>query len=175
MPNKQQQPPLVYADSDVYLDLIKKSTCLHPATQEKRWQVAARFFDAVDEGRVRLAASALTQSEVACNGDSRRDSQRIRDLLDVWWTDPATEWRELDRYIAREAARLAGTWHAKHEPGKRFNSADAVHLATAVDLGCDYLFTYDGGFPHGHTVEGVEVRRPFQAWPASLLDLAVGE
>lgn len=175
MAKKQEQPPLVYADSDVYLDLIQKSIDLHPVAKEPRWKVAASFFQAVDEGRVRLAASALTQAEVACNGDSRRESQRIRVLLDAWWTDPKTEWREVDRYIAREGGRLAGIWHAKHEPGKRFKSADAIHLAAAVDLGCDYLFTYDGGFPHGHTVEGVVIARPSQVWPESLLDLAVGE
>lgn len=175
MANKQDPPPLVYVDSDVYLDLIQRNRAPHPDTHEERWRAALGLFQAVDERRVRLAASALVHAEVACNGDSRRDSNRIRGLLDSWWTDPETEWREVDRYIARQAARLVAEWHGASAPGKKFRSADAVHLASAVDLGAKYLFTYDGGYPHGHTVEGVTVGRPEVVWPETLLDFAVGE
>jgi predicted nucleic acid-binding protein len=177
VPKKRETPPpLVYIDSDVYLDLIVRSTDLHPDTNEQRGKAAHRLFAAVDEGSVRLAASSLVQAEVGCNGKARLDKKRVYDLLDGWWTSPDTTWAEVDRHIAREAARLTDGWHDKHAKGHRgFSAADAVHLAVAVDLGCQYLFTHDGGFPIGHTVEGVQVMRPAVVWQESLLIQASGE
>jgi predicted nucleic acid-binding protein len=176
VPKKEEPAPLVYIDSCVYLDLIVRSQDLHPDTGEERGKGARSLFQAVDDGRIRLAASSLVQAEVGCNGHARRDKPRILELLEGWWTSPETAWREVDRYITREAVRLTEAWHTVHEPGRRgMGSADAIHLATAVDLGCSYFLTHDGGFPLGHKVEGVQVQRPEVVWQESLLDHASGE
>lgn len=167
-------PPLIYVDSCVYLDLITRNKQPHLETGQERGKAAYALFRAVDEGRVRLAASSLVQAEVGVNGKSHKNSEQIRQRLATWWMDPQTIWREVDRYLAREAIRLSITWQSKGINGN-MSGADAVHLAAAIDLKCDYLFTYDHGFPHGHKVEGVQVMRPEPVWPETLLDLAVGE
>lgn len=173
--HKPEEPPLVYADSDVYLDLITKNTHLHHGTGEPRGKAAYELFRAVDEGRVTLAASSLVQAEVGANGESQRQTERIRKLLEGWWTSPATIWREVDRHIARKAIELSIEWRGSGIGDSKMSAADATHLAVAVDLGCDFFFTHDHGFPHGQRVDGVQVMRPEVVWPQTLLDQAVGE
>lgn len=173
MPKRKEEPaPLVYVDSDVYIDLLQRNEDTHADTGEPRWVAARAVFDAVKDGRVRLAASALTEAEVCCNGEARRDSEKVRELVRGWFTAPSTAWIDVDRFLAREAAAIAARWHTAVD-GK-FGSGDALHLAAAVRLGCDYLMSHDKGFPHGQTVDGVRILRPQQVWPESLLDIAAG-
>ncbi|MBI2242857.1 MAG: PIN domain-containing protein [Nocardioides sp.] len=147
----------------------------HTDTGEERWRSAKALFDAVNENDVRLASSSLVEAEVGCNGEARRDKQRVRDLLAGWFTARSTEWVEIDRYLAREAVRLTSVWQGKGIKDKRMSAADALHLAAALRLGADYLMTHDGGFPIGHRVEGMLVIRPDVVWQESLLKHAAGE
>ncbi|MEI7055764.1 PIN domain-containing protein [Nocardioides sp. CCNWLW239] len=172
---KPEEPPLIYADSDVYLDLITKNKQPHLGTGEQRGRAAYELFRAVDEGRVKLAASSLVQAEVGANGESQKQTERIRMLLERWWTSPETIWREVDRHIARKAIELSIEWRGRGIGDSKMSAADATHLAVAVDLGCDFFFTYDHGFPHNQSVNGVQVMRPEVVWPQTLLDQAVGE
>ena len=168
---KPPAPPRVYVDSCVYLDLIIRNEGeLHADTNEPRWRSAKQLFDAVNQDRVRLAASALVEAEVCCNGRSRHQNERVRALLAGWFTALDTDWTDVDRPLARRAAQLGDDHSDKREPGKHFGSADAVHLAAAIRLRCDYLVTHDGGFPIGHKIEGVAVIRPRQVWEGTLFD-----
>lgn len=167
--------PLIFPDSSVYIDLVTENRTPHKDTGEERWKSAKELFDAVNSNRVRLAASALVQAEVCCNGEVRLGAERVRKLLDGWFTAPSTIWTDLDRFVAREAARLADEHADKRENRKRtFAGGDATHLAAAIRLGCGYLMTHDEGFPIGHTIEGVEVLRPRQVWTPQLFDEAAG-
>lgn len=176
MPKTKTAPPLIYVDSCVYLDLImRNSHDKHADTGEERWLSARAVFDAVNEDDVRLASSSLIEAEVCCNGEARKDKQRIRDLLSGWFTARSTEWAEIDRFLAREAVRLVGIWQGKGQEKKRLSAADALHLAAAIHLGADYFMTHDAGFPIGQRVEGVLVTRPDVVWQESLLKHAIGE
>lgn len=62
---------------------------------------------------------------------------------------------------------MMNQWQGKG-PTKKMGAADALHLAAAVRLGCDFLMTHDGGFPHGHAVHGVQVIRPQIVWQETL-------
>ena len=164
-------PPLIYIDSCVYIDLVVKNTNVHKKTGKPRWHSAREVFDAVNHDRARLAASALIEAEVCCNGQARKDSARVRDLLTGWFTAASTSWTDVDRFLARDAARLAREHAHKRENQQRsFGGADATHMAAAIRLGCDYLMTHDEGFPLGCTIEGVQVIRPEAVWPATLMD-----
>src|SRR5690349_11415594 len=132
---KPSSAPLVYTDSDVYLDLVTRNPDLHVDTGEPRWRSARTHFQAVNDGDIRLASSSLIEAEVCCNGESRRDTERIRELLDGWFTSPSTIWIEIDRFLAREAVRLLDEWQGTGVPGKKMSAADALHLAAAVTLG----------------------------------------
>ncbi len=175
MPSGKAVQPLVYVDSCVYLDLVTRNSALHADTGQPRWRSAKAVFDAVNENDVRLASSSLVEAEVCCNGEARRENQRIRDLLSGWFTARSTEWIEIDRYLAREAVRLTNRWQGQGQAGKRMSATDAVHLAAGLHLGADYFMTHDGGFPIGHRVDGMLVIRPDVVWQESLLKEAAGE
>lgn len=177
MPSKHllEAVPLVYVDTCVYLDLIIKNEAeLHKDTGEPRWQSAKSVFDAVKDGRIRLASSAMVEAEVCCNGHTRRrqgSSTAVRDLVQSWFTNTKTRWTDIDRYLAREAAQIAAEYSDKSETnGKKFHGADAVHVAAAVRLEADFLMTHDGGFPIGQKVRQTEIIRPRQVWQSSLFD-----
>jgi predicted nucleic acid-binding protein len=168
---KQEPPPVVYVDTCVYFDVLAKiDSDKHPDTGQPRWESAKAVFDAINTDRVILAASALIQAEVNCLALVRDGAQAVHDMLRGWFTAPATRWTDVDRFLARDAAKLAQRYHQYAAPKKKFGGADATHLAAAVRLGCTHLMTHDGGFPLGHTVDGVQVIRPTEVWPRDLLD-----
>lgn len=175
MPSGKAVQPLLYVDSCVYLDLVMRNEDTHADTGEERWRSAKAVFDAVNENDVRLASSSLVEAEVCCNGESRKDKKRIRELVSGWFTARSTAWVEIDRYLAREAVRITNVWQGKGEGDKRMSAADALHLAAALRLGADYFMTHDRGFPIGHRVDGMFVTRPDVVWQESLLKHAAGE
>lgn len=162
---------VIYVDTSVYLDLLTKNTEPHKETGEPRWVIAKALFDAVNDDRVTLAASSLIDAEVSCAGAVRDGGETVVRQVRGWFTSVSTQWADIDRFLARDAGELAREWHARRANSrKRLGGADALHLAAAVRLDCDYLMTHDEGFPLGHTVEGVHVIRPVVVWPQHLLD-----
>lgn len=169
-PPPKDPPPLIYVDTSVYFDLLAKETLPHPNTQRPRWQSAKALFDAVNSDRVVLAASALIEAEVNCGGVVRNGDESIHEMVRGWFTAKSTQWTDVDRFLAREAAKLAQKWRQFAAKGKTLGGADATHLAAAVRLGCDYLMTQDTGYPIGQTVNGVKVLLPEEVWPRDLYD-----
>jgi len=164
-------PVRIFVDTCVYVDLITKNEEPHAVTGKPRWVGAKALFDAVNDDRVTLAASALIEAEVACIAAVRDDAKAAIDLVRGWFTASSTQWTDVDRLLAREAANLVKVAHPlRHNKTKRMGGADATHLAAAVRLNCDYLMTHDGGFPLDEMVGGVRVARPSVVWPEHLLD-----
>jgi predicted nucleic acid-binding protein len=170
--SKQLVPvPLIYVDACVYLDIVTRNEEIDPTTGEARWRSARSVFDAAGSGQVRLAASPLLEAEVLCNGNSLKDSDRVRRLLRGWFTAESTAWTEIDRFLAREAVQIMRKFgHLRFNGAKKLGSADALHLAAAVRLNCDYFFTQDSGYPLNHRVEEVKVLSPQVVWQPSLFD-----
>jgi predicted nucleic acid-binding protein len=171
---ERPRPTLVYADTCIYLDLITRNEDPHKDTGEPRWKVARRLFEAVGDGRVRLVASPLIEAEVLCNGGTqarRERSEQIADRLRTWFTSPKTLWVDIDRFIAREAARLSRDYGHLREGPRRFSAADAMHLAAAIRANCDYLLTHDNGYPTKQVIEGVHVQRPAVVWAETLFEV----
>jgi predicted nucleic acid-binding protein len=168
------RPPLIYADTCVYLDLITRNEDPHQDTGEPRWKIARSLFQAVDDGHVRLAASALIEAEILCNGatqERRERSKLVAVRLSTWFTSPETLWIDIDRFIAREAARLSEEYGHLRVGKKHFAAADAMHLAAAVRAKCGYLMTHDNGYPTKQVIEGVTVQRPAVVWAETLFDV----
>jgi predicted nucleic acid-binding protein len=145
----------------------------HPDTQEPRWKSAKALFDAVGDGRVILAASSLLDAEVSCFGSIRDAGQDVYAKVRTWFDSPTTRYAEVDRLLVRDAIQISQWIKQQWPQAKQPDQADAVHMAAAVRLGCDYLMTQDGGFPIGQKVQGVEIKRPESLWPATLLDVDV--
>ena len=171
-----EHTPSIYVDSCIYFDLLVANKDLDPDTGEPRWKLARALFDAVNDDRVVLAASALIEAEVACLGPYRDGSTEAQSQVRGWFNAPSTKWTDVDRFLERDAAQLSRTW-TPHRASKKckLGGADATHLAAAVRLRCDYLMTHDGGFPLGHTVNGVQVQRPEAVWVRTLDDAMVDQ
>lgn len=175
---KSASPPLVYVDTSVYLDLLTEEQTPHPDQDDlrPRYKVALDVFRAAERGDIVLAASSLIEAEIGCNFATPAENERVQGLLTGWFTAKSTVWTELDRHLAREAVRLNREWKPKNAIAKKkIKTADSLHLAAAVTLGCDYLMTQDGGYPIGEHVEGVRVIWPTVIWQQSLLASAAGE
>lgn len=168
--SKQGPTPVVYVDSNIYFDLLSRNITKQKDTQRPRWEIAKAVFEAVNEDRIVLAASALLEAEVNCLKVVRDGASKIHDQVRGWFTAPATRWTDVDRFLARDAAKLAQQYHQFAAPTKKFGGADATHLAAAVRLGCTHLMTHDEGFPLGKVVDGVQVIRPAEVWPLHLFD-----
>lgn len=166
--------PLVYVDACVYIDLITRNIQTSKESGEQRWHVAKKVFDAVNGDQVRLASSSLIEAEVCCNGPARKGNERVRSLVGGWFTARSTVWTEVDRHLAREAVRIMNEHRHKASGEKKMSAADALHLAAAVRLQCDYFMTHDEGFPLGHKFEGLQVIRPQVVWPEQLFAQASG-
>ncbi len=145
--------PLVYVDSCVYLDLILgRSDRLCPASGRPRDQLALELFEQVRAGIVRLAVSALSDAEVRFHSNDP-NAQFVSEVLDGWFRHPATRWTDIDLLLASDASRLHATYaHLAYQPSTALSTADALHLAAAVRLGCEYFVTQDQGFPIGSEV-----------------------
>ena len=167
---KPEPPPVIYADTCVFLDLFTHNETPHPVTGEPRWKIAKALLDAVNDSRVVLGTSALVDAELGCFAALDDDGLVLMDQVRGWMDASATRYADVDRVVAREAARLQKTWREYAATGKKMSGADAVHLAAAVRLGCGYLMTHDEGFPLGQTVDGVRVRHPELVWTPTMFD-----
>jgi predicted nucleic acid-binding protein len=164
------KPPSIYVDSSVIIDFVSDEAQLNPKTGEPRWKDAKALLDAVDDGRVILATSAMVDAELGAHALIRDGDQSVQDMVRGWLDHPDTKYLEIDRFLARDANRLCRTWHRYAAKNGKLSGADALHLAAAIRLDSDYLITQDGDFPLGQTVEGVEVTRPHVVWEPTLLD-----
>lgn len=117
-----------YVDSNVFISLLHKiperfDACLH------LWNRALR-----DE--LVIVTSAMTIAEVVHlpPGSETEELKRKR-IIDLFEYDFIVV-RAIDRSVAIAASELGRSFGLK--------PADAIHVATAVDVKADVLYTYDG-------------------------------
>lgn len=78
---------------------------------------------------------------------------RVDLMVDAFFHHKFIHWVEVDLPVARHARKLSRL--------RGLRGPDAIHIASAIRAKCQYLMTWDKGFPLGHEVEGVLVRQPF--------------
>lgn len=118
-----------YWDSSCFLALLNDeedaSACEHILEEAKR-------------GRTELCVSAQVQIEVVRpKGSPTPLPMALREKVRSFFESDYIKWRMIDHKIADDAQRLC--WEHPIHP------RDAIHLAAAIDLNCDFLETSDGG------------------------------
>lgn len=91
---------------------------------------------AAQEGRIRIVTSALTLAEVVTLKGYKPLPPDKRQMIRQFFRNPWIVLREVDRYTAEEAQDLVWNYIA-------LRPKDAIHVATAIRAGVQFLDTYD--------------------------------
>ena len=150
--------PLVYLDTSVWLQVINP---------DDPHQMADKLILAAADGRINLVASWLLRAEIQTSAGPNIEPS-IVSAVDALLDNDGIRWVAVDRFVAAKALEVS-----RLTP-RRLAGADAVHLATAVLEGADYLMVIDKGFPRGKTIEGVKVVAPTVVWQEDLFDSGTG-
>lgn len=149
--------PLVYVDTAVYLNVIKREPLF--------WGPALQVLQAARRGDIRLLASTLVLVElVGWKGDMDLD-ERDRVMDSYLLENSDVTWVEVDAAIALDARPVARRL--------RLRGPDASHLATAIRHSADYFMSNDDGYPYGTTVDHVRILRPQAVWQETIEDLEI--
>lgn len=149
MPDLYKQP---YLDSSVYIAAIKG--------EADRGDIAMSILNDAKAGKLQIIGSTFVIAEVIRGkGQATPLSPEQERVIDGYVFHNFITWVELDVTLALESRRLARQ-HSLKPP-------DAVHLASAIRGGADYLLRWDNTFRLADGVyEGVTVCEPF--WTGQL-------
>jgi predicted nucleic acid-binding protein len=154
--------PLVYVDTCVFVNVIRKEPAL--------WPESLKMLLAAHRGDIRLVASTLLLVEL--NGQKRGDEAEYRQqrdkVIQQYLDSIEVEWVEVDHVIGREVRKVSEQY--------RLLGADAAHLATAIRRNADYFVSRDGQFPYGSTVGSrTKVVKPGLLWNPTVEDVSIDQ
>ncbi|GAB3856519.1 hypothetical protein GCM10029963_53030 [Micromonospora andamanensis] len=158
MPAGGKKPPLVYIDSCIFLNVIKRET--------PYWPDSLKLLLAAERGDIQLVASTLVLAEVAShNGEV--DPAKRDEVIERYLTIAPVQWYELDLFVVEDARRICDDYQMR--------GADAAHVATAIRARANYLVSNDKRFPYDQAVGGVKIIRPMVLWDATIHDAHVDQ
>ena len=156
-------PPLLttpYLDASVFIAHIKEesipcrgrtryeiTTDLFEGARQQRYQIYTSFFTLAEVRRLRESRSELAENELP------KINALFAEFLSHGWIVPVV----LDRNVGERAQIIGANFG--------MSPADAVHMASAIEAGCNVLLVWDRGtfsekFASG-PFEGVTVLEPF--------------
>ena len=162
MPGKA--PKRSYWDACVFLAWI----CKEP----DRADVIDALLDSAGNGAIEVVTSVISITEVAVSASEKTSnilsaSELAR--IDKLWTAPSpVKLAECHALIAVDARDLM---RKTVGDGWKLRPPDAIHLSTAVRLGCQEFLTYDSKLFKFESLVGMPVKEPF----ADRLALQFGE
>jgi predicted nucleic acid-binding protein len=140
-----------YLDACVYIAAIKGPTSNEPKGQP---DTAIQILQAAENEAFPIHASTWLAAEIIRPGKGNAPFGQSQDQKIDAFLMGAVTWVEVDLSIAmaaRQASRALG-----------LKPADAVHLATAVSVGCDEFLTWNTkDFTTGQSYRGVQFQLPY--------------
>ena len=94
------------------------------------------IIDQAEAGEIQIVTSALTIAEVLWLKGHDRVPVEDREMVRNFFRNEYIVIHEVDRRVAEIAQDVVWDFNIKHK--------DAIHVATAVDMGADVLDTFDG-------------------------------
>jgi predicted nucleic acid-binding protein len=130
-------PPRFYWDACVVLAYISGEAGRLPDIES--------LLDQAEKGDIEIFTSELSVVEVAFAAQEKSDGTldpATEAAIDDFWNHPSPVKRmDIHALITKEARRIIRT--AMSTPGRSVQAADAIHLATAKQLGVDEIHTYE--------------------------------
>jgi predicted nucleic acid-binding protein len=120
---------LIYWDSCVFIDLIEKTPARYPVLEE--------IVASAERGEVRIVTSAIALAEV-----SRLNN--LSGVLPEWKEKLIVQFFENDYIALRAVDRAIAEIARPIIRGHGLKTADAIHIATALQAKVQVLHTYDG-------------------------------
>lgn len=152
MPGKA--PRRSYWDACVFLAWVNK--------EPGRVGVIDALLDSASDGAVVIVTSVISITEVAVAAPERASSVLSAAELariDKLWTPPSpVRLAECHALIAADARDLM---RKTVGDGWKLRPPDAIHLSTAVRLGCQEFLTYDSKLFKFDSIIGMPVKEPF--------------
>ena len=117
-------------------------------------ETCSQIIEQAERGGLSIFVSAMARTEVAyLEGMDDQDSKRkIREFFGRGYIIPVA----VDMRVASVASDLV----IKHRSGPKIKPPDAVHLATAIQLGIPVVETTDEGLVRFDGLEGITIRLP---------------
>jgi len=128
---------LIYADTNIFIYHLDASPRYSPLTEV--------FFDLVENGKITAHTSTLTVLELNVKPYQANQSPRALTHIALLKNLPHLLIKDMTIEIADRAAQL----RAKHG----LKTPDAIHLASALNTGCDLLLGNDADLKKTNTVE----------------------
>jgi predicted nucleic acid-binding protein len=114
-------------DTSPFIYLVEK----HPIYEER----VVAIFGQVGVGRVQVVTSMLTLTEVLMMPLIKKQSHYVREYREMLLNTQSILSVEVDKTIAERAAELRAKYGLK--------TPDALHVATALETGCQAFLTND--------------------------------
>lgn len=127
-----ERQEIVYVDACVVVALLGR--------EEGRYSDCRELFDRARKGEIRLYTSFLTQVETV-KGDRKLPDEIQEQRILGLFANPWIHFIQLSLRNARTARQLI-----REHTGLRV--PDAIHIASALEVGARYLYTYD----HKHLI-----------------------
>jgi predicted nucleic acid-binding protein len=134
------------------LVLVDSSALIYLLSETERADIVRAFFDAAESGTIKLAASTLAWTEVLAGPLAAGDEAAEREARRLLSDSSRLYLAPLDVAVAEEASRLmaaprqTAASRMAAASRHRLETADAVHLATALTLGAEAVLTNDSGW-----------------------------
>lgn len=99
----------------------------------------APFFEAVGRGEVAIITSVVTLLEVLVHPTKSGNTDLAKKYRELLFKTKGIKTIDVTQDIAEEAARLRASYNIR--------TPDAIHVATAIKAGADFILTNDISFP----------------------------
>lgn len=144
-----------YWDSDAFLGYL--------AEEEDKYDACQSVLEAASQGRVLIVTSALTLAEVLFVKKGPRVPREKRELVELFFKSAFISVQNVTRYTSEQARNLVWDYNIRPK--------DALHVATALQLGAPVLNTFDKGLlKHNGKIgtPALRIERPYEPGQANL-------
>ena len=99
----------------------------------------APFFEAIEHGEITIITSIVTLLEVLVHPTKSGNADLAKKYRELLFKTKGIKTIDVTQEVAEEAARLRASYNIR--------TPDAIHVATAIKAGADFILTNDIRFP----------------------------